>query len=145
TALAVNQKPVGIPGVRFEYSSGNTQLLQLVLQNATGKTLSEYCSEKLWKPIGAEVPAYWSLDHINGVEKAYCCVYSDARDFARIGKLYLNKGKWDSTQVVPQAYVEASIVPADLIGKDGNKISHYGYSWWLMPEYKGHNIFYARG
>lgn len=137
---------VGEPGKYFEYLSGNTQLLGFVLSKATGMTVSEYASEKLWRPIEAEYDAYWSLDHKDGDEKAYCCFNSNARDFARIGKLYLDSGRWNGKQVIPEQYVLESIQPADNIDKDLNsKNERYGYSWWLLPNYKGHNIFYARG
>lgn len=134
------------PGKYFDYLSGNTQLLGFILSKATGMTLSEYASEKLWKPIQAEQEAFWSLDHQSGDEKAYCCFNSNARDFARIGKLYLDSGRWNGNQIVPEQYVLESLKPAPLIDKDLNSENiRYGYSWWLIPNYKGHNIFYARG
>jgi len=132
------------PGKQFEYLSGNTQLLGFVLSKATGMSVSDYTSEKLWKPVEAEYDAYWSLDHKDGDEKAYCCFNSNARDFARMGKLYLDTGRWDTTQVVPEKYVLESIQPAPTMEGD-EKNNRYGYSWWLLPNYKGHNIFYMRG
>ena len=132
------------PGKYFEYLSGNTQLLGFVLSKATGMTLSDYASEKLWKPIGAKSNAYWSLDHKDGDEKAYCCFNSNARDFARVGQLFLDSGRWNGKQVVPEKYVLESFQPAPI--SDGNASNNrYGYSWWLLPDYMGHNIFYARG
>jgi CubicO group peptidase (beta-lactamase class C family) len=132
------------PGKVFKYLSGNTELLALVLEKATGKTLSEYASEKLWKPMGADNPAYWGVDRSDGVERAYCCFNSNARDFARFGKLYLNKGNWNGTQLVSEEYVENSITPADLNDISGKRNDKYGYSWWLV-NYRSENIFYARG
>jgi CubicO group peptidase (beta-lactamase class C family) len=107
--------------------------------------IAEYASEKLWKPMGAEQAAQWSLDHENGDEKAYCCFYSNARDFARFGKLYLNNGNWNGVQLVPDQYVKDSVTPAPLLEESGKPNRCYGYSWWLLPGYKGHDIFYARG
>lgn len=134
------------PGKYFEYLSGNTELLSFVLNKATGMHLSDYASEKLWKPLEAHHDAYWSLDHKDGDEKAYCCFNSNARDFARIGKLYLDTGRWNGKQVVPEKYVLESVQPAPDIDKDLNaKNNRYGFSWWLAPAYKGHDIFYARG
>lgn len=106
TALAVDI--VHKPGTYQDYKSGDTQLLGLVLENATGKSLSEYASEKLWKPIGATLPAMWSTDKEKGNEKAYCCFNTNARDFARIGSLMLHKGNWKGTQVIDTSYCEAS-------------------------------------
>ncbi|MES2285762.1 MAG: serine hydrolase [Bacteroidota bacterium] len=133
------------PGKTFEYLSGNTELLGFVLEKATGKTVSDYASEKLWKPIGAKNGALWSLDHEGGMEKTYCCFNSNARDFGRIGELFLDSGKWNGNQVISKEYVLNSIKPADLMDDFGKKNAKYGYSWWLIPNYKGHDIFYARG
>ncbi len=144
-SLVSDLKVVEEPGKTFKYLSGNTQVLAFVLEKATGKKLSDYASEKLWIPMGATHAAEWNLDKKDGTEKAYCCFYSNARDFARFGKLYLNKGKWGTHQLVSEKYVEESIVPANLVYEDGRKNSCYGYSWWLLPKYKGHAVFYARG
>lgn len=136
-------KVVTQPGVSFNYMSANTQLLGFIIEKATGKSISDYASEKLWQPIGAEHDAKWSLDHKDGSEKAYCCFYSNARDFARIGKLFLNKGKWNDKQLISEAYVNAAISPAPISdGNSPNKV--YGYQWWLT-DYNGIEIFYARG
>ncbi len=130
-------------GKQLNYMSSNTQLLAFILEKATGTTLSEYASEKLWKPIGAEMDAQWSLDHTEGHEKAYCCFYSNARDFARIGKLYLQKGQWNGKQIVSSEYVNQSIAPAPV--SDNNAANTiYGYQWWLT-EHSGYKVFYARG
>ncbi|MCB0428552.1 MAG: serine hydrolase [Flavobacteriales bacterium] len=131
------------PGKRFEYLSGNTLVLAEVLKKATGKTLSEYMSEKLWKPMGAARAASWSLDHPDGMEKAYCCINSNIRDFARLGKLFKNGGNWNGVQLVPADYVSESIVPARLTD-EGQPLTRYGLSWWLLT-YQGHSVFYARG
>ncbi|GAB3527549.1 serine hydrolase [Pontibacter brevis] len=140
-------KAVEEPGQQFSYKSGDTQVLGFVLQAATGKSLSELAEEKLWKPMGAVHDAEWSVDRPDGgIEKAYCCFFSNARDFARFGKLYLHQGLWHGDTIVPPAYVQASLTPNGLSkATDGKKVDFYGYQWWLMPDYKGQNIFYARG
>jgi CubicO group peptidase (beta-lactamase class C family) len=132
-------------GKVFKYLSGNTELLGFVLQKATGKTLSEYMSEKIWKPIGAKNDALWSLDAKDGMEKAYCCFNSNAPDFARLGQLYLDSGKWNGQEIIPAEYVAQAVVPAPLNDVDGKKVDNYGYHWWIIPNYKGHYVFYARG
>ncbi|MCX2742109.1 serine hydrolase domain-containing protein [Pontibacter anaerobius] len=134
------------PGKKFIYKSGDTQVLAFVLQQATGMSLSEYAEEKLWKPLGAAQDAEWSIDQPEGMEKAYCCFFSNARDLARLGKLYLHNGVWNGDTIVPPAYVKASLTPNGLINsEDGKKVDFYGYQWWLVPDYKGQDIFYARG
>lgn len=143
--LTYGYKVTSEPGKTFDYLSGNTELLGFILEKATGKNVSDYASEKLWKPIGAKYSAFWSLDHEGGMEKTYCCFNSNALDFARIGKLYLDSGKVNGKQVVSTEYVLNSIKPADLMDDFGKKNTKYGYCWWLIPKYKGHDIFYCRG
>lgn len=135
-------KVIHKPGSLFSYKSGDTQILAFALEKAIGKNISEYVSEKLWKPIGAKYDAIWSLDNEKGMEKAYCCFNATARDFARLGLLYLNKGNWNGTEIVPVEYVNASISPILTRNVEGNLTDYYGYGWWLMPERKA---FYARG
>jgi CubicO group peptidase (beta-lactamase class C family) len=143
--LTLKRKAVEEPGKVWNYLSGNTELLALILEKATGKTLSDYASEKLWKPLGASNDALWMLDQKDGRELAYCCFNSNARDFARFGKLYLDSGKWNGRQIISSDYVMKSITPADLLDEYGNKNLKYGYQWWMIPEYKGHHVFYMRG
>ncbi len=133
------------PGKYFEYLSGNTQLLGFVLKAATKKSVAEYASEKLWKPLGCERDAYWSLDDEGGEEKAFCCFNSNARDFARIGKLYLDSGRWNGVQIVPEWYALESVKTQGLRNDDGTPNTNYGLTWWLIPKYKGKYVFYARG
>ncbi|NQY66912.1 MAG: serine hydrolase [Flavobacteriales bacterium] len=142
--LTANYRVTEEPGTVFKYLSGNTQILQQVLKEATGMEISQYASEKLWKPIGAGQDAFWNLDHEDGNEKAYCCIYSNVRDFARLGQLYLKKGKWNGNQIVPRKYAIQSVVPAQLIEEDGPQNNRYGYSWWMF-NYNDQDIFYARG
>ena len=143
--LVTTRENVEEPGVKFKYLSGNTILLSLLLEKATGQSVSEYASEKLWKPLGAKNPAYWSMDDEGGVEKAYCCFNSNARDFARLGQLYLRNGNWKGAQLVPADFVAASIIPAQLVEDDnGEKLKRYGYSWW-MCEYRNDHIYLAEG
>lgn len=131
------------PGSLFFYKSGDTQLLGLVLEKATGKSMSEYASEKLWKPLGAEHPALWSVDKAGGSEKAYCCFNSNARDFARLGQLMLDSGRINGKPVLDSAYFSASIKPCNIPNDSGQPANNYGYQWWLIPEDPG--VFYARG
>ena len=142
--LTMGYKVTSEPGKTFKYLSGNTQLLAFIVESATGMKTSDYASEKLWKPMGANNKALWNLDHENGVEKAYCCFISNARDFARFGKLYLNHGKWKDKQLIDSNYVAQSLASANLVDINGKKNEKYGYAWWLL-NYKNYEIFYARG
>jgi len=144
--LVLHLKPEEKSGQRFSYKSGDTQLLSLVLEKATGESVSSYMQKKLWQPLGAEQDAQWSTDHLNGNEKAYCCLFTNARDFARLGSLYLHKGKWHNQQILSESYIQEALTPASSLVDESNKpISYYGYQWWLLPDYKKDSIFYARG
>lgn len=126
------------PGKEFEYVSGATQLLAMVVTKATGMTLSDYVSEKFWKPMGAENDALWQLDHPDGIEKAYCCFASNARDFARFGKLFLHGGEWNGKKLLENTDVAKMITPRFAASPQ------YGYGWWLN-DYLGKKMYYMRG
>ena len=129
----------GDPGEEFKYLSGNTQLLGMVIEKATGKSLSEYLSESFWKPMGMRADALWQIDsEESGMEKAYCCIASNARDFAKFGKLYKQYGNWNGNQLLDSSFVAKSIRPRF------EDSPQYGYGLWL-ENYKGKEIFYLRG
>ena len=81
-----------MPGTEFEYQSGSTQLLGLMLEQVTGKHLADLASEWLWKPLGMEASATWSLDKASGRELNFCCVNARARDFGRLGLMVMHSG-----------------------------------------------------
>lgn len=101
------------PGKVFEYQSINTQVLAFVLEKATGKGLQELMQERLWKPLGAESDALWSIDNAENI-KAFCCVSATALDFAKIGRLYLNGGNWEGKQLISKKWVDITINPDTL-------------------------------
>lgn len=132
-------KVVDTPGVNYKYLSGNTQLLAMVIQKATKKQLDDYLYESFWKPLGAENPAVWQVDDDeNSLVKAYCCIGSNARDFARFGKLYKDYGKWNGQQILDSTFVAKSITPRFAESPE------YGYGFWLS-DYLGKKIFVMRG
>lgn len=134
-----------VPGKYFKYKSGDPEVLALVVRNATGMELSEYVSDKFWGPMGAEHDALWSLDHENGMEKAYCCFYTNARDFARFGQLLNNKGSWNGKQLVSSYLVEELLAPAShLLDENGEIVDFYGYQTWML-NHRGHDVKYMRG
>lgn len=120
---------VKTPGQSFEYSSGDTQLLAMVIEKATGKKLYDYLSESLWIPLESENDALWQIDsQTNDLVKAYCCIASNAKDFARLGKLYKDFGRWKGAQILDSAFVAKSIKPRF---KDSPQ---YGYGFWLKAQ-----------
>ena len=133
--LEINEKP----GQSFKYLSGATQLLAMCIEKATGEYVSDYVSKNFWQPMGAENEALWQLDSDeDGIEKAYCCIASNARDFARFGKLYLNNGNWNGKQLLDSTFIKKTITPRF------SKSPQYGYSWWLH-NIEGKDLYYMRG
>ena len=138
-SVVLRQNIIDKPGQSFRYSSGDTQLLGMVIEKATGTTLTNYLSEKFWKPMGAENYALWQIDsNKSGMEKAYCCIASTARDFARFGKLYIDKGKWNNEIILDPSYIDLSINP---VFEDS---PYYGYGWWLY-NFEGKKVFTMNG
>lgn len=88
-----------MPGCNYEYQSVAAQLLGLALRKVIRKDLTTYLSEKIWKPLGMELPAKWSIDE-KGVEKAFCCIHASPRDFAKIGQLIMQNGNWKGRQLI---------------------------------------------
>lgn len=144
--LALNRRTIEEPpGEIYRYKSGDTQVLMYILQAATGKTVSEYASEKLWQKMGAETEGQWSLaSDENSAEKAFCCFYATARDFLRLGKLINHKGNWDGQQLVSEAYVNEFTSLAPLKKGNGKPNQVYGFQYWI---YTGlpYEVTYFRG
>ena len=125
------------PGTYNHYVSMDTQVLGMIIVAATGKSLTEYTEEKLWKPLGMEADAAWLADS-EGMETAFGGFNAVLRDYARFGRLFLKKGKWDSRQIVPEKWVKDSTTPdAPHLMPGENPASGwvlgYGYQWWI-PE-----------
>ncbi|MBP7604679.1 MAG: serine hydrolase [Spirochaetes bacterium] len=129
------------PGVYNHYVSMDTQVLGMIIREATGKTLSAYTEEKLWKPLGMESDALWLVDSA-GMEAAFGGLNVVLRDYARFGRLYLNNGNWNGVQVVPAAWVKASVTPDAPHLMPGKRDSSgwvlgYGYQWWIPENPEG--------
>ena len=138
-SVILGQEIENKPGKGFRYSSGDTQLLAMIIEKATGTSLSNYLSQKFWDPMGAENLALWQIDsEESGMEKAYCCIAATARDFARFGKLYIDKGKWGDTKILDSSFVELSLNPVF------DDSPFYGYGWWLY-EFEGKKVFTMNG
>ena len=131
--LAKQAKSFEAPGIRFHYNNYNLVLLGMILERVTGSSVSGYLQEKLWKPLGMELPASWSLDsEHSGMEKMESGLNACAMDYAKFGRLYLRNGDWNGKQVVPESWVvESTTVAPDA------KWSNYKYLWWISRSGKG--------
>jgi len=136
------------PGTRYSYSSADTVVLGLVLAGATQRTVSQYASEKLWVPLGAEADATWVVD-ATGQEIAFNYVNAVLRDWARLGLMLAHDGMWQSKSIVPRDWMLAStsIEPGSPMWspsiKPGAHSPGYGYQFWLLPSV--HRTFALRG
>lgn len=127
------------PGKSFTYLSGNTQLLGMVIEKATGKKIAQYAQNNLWNPMGFEQPATWQVDDAeHRLAKTYCCLASNARDFARFGKLFKDFGNFNGQSILDSTFVAKAISPRF------DKSPEYGYGFWLS-NHLDKNIFVMRG
>ncbi len=137
-------KPKYRPGTQFHYSSGDSQLLGLVLSRALGDTsLTTYMQMRIWDPLGMEHPAVWLTDD-QSMERTFCCIHATARDFAKIGRLYLRQGLWDDKQIVSKDWIEKTTQ----LDTTGASRASYQYNWYLDEPgsfhtngYKGQHIY----
>ena len=125
------------PGEYYHYDSMTSQILGIVIERATGMPYAQYLSEKLWQPLGMEKDALMGLDsrkHV--VAKSYAGLTTNVRDLAKLGRLYINNGVWDETQIVDSTFVSRSLSPR-ISGKV--KKNCYSYSWYWGIE--GEKLF----
>jgi CubicO group peptidase (beta-lactamase class C family) len=131
------------PGITFLYNNYNPLLLGMILERATGRSVTAYLQEKIWDPIGMEYDGSWSLDsEATGFEKMESGINARPVDFAKFGRLYLNAGNWNGTQVVPADWVTVSTQDNGLIQ---DAPIYYGYMWWGKHCNPESHDFYALG
>jgi CubicO group peptidase (beta-lactamase class C family) len=125
------------PGTRWLYSTGETNLVGILVSEATKKPLSEYLSEKIWVPAGMEQQATWLLSR-SGREISGCCIQAATRDFARFGLFILDGAHVDGQSIVPEGWLTEATTEQVGIGEPGRG---YGYQWWTYAD----GSFAARG
>lgn len=127
------------PGTKWVYKTGETNLIGVLVSSATKKNLSDYLSEKVWRPFGMEQNASWLLGS-TGHEISGCCMQASTRDFARFGLFILDGGIAEGKSVLPDGWIaEATTKHADT----GQAEFGYGYQWWTMNDgsYAARGIF----
>ena len=118
------------PGTRCHYVSIDTHVLGMILTRATGRTVTDYMSEKLYEPMGMEYEGRWVIDG-HKMEMVLGGLNLTLRDFAKLGTLFLKEGNWRGKQIVPHDWAKASLTPdaphvMPTMGDFG-----YGYQWWI--------------
>jgi CubicO group peptidase (beta-lactamase class C family) len=118
------------PGEAFNYNSGISQLLSVILQKQTGVRLDSFAAREIFSPLGIS-DYYWSLNK-DGAAGGYSGLYLRPRDLAKFGLLYLNGGRWEDQQLISEAWIAAStnkqILRGDIPGM------YYGYQWWVHED-----------
>lgn len=140
-------------GAAFEYNEYHPLLLGLILERATGMSVSEYTQEKLWEPLGMQYGASWSLDSEgSGFEKMESGFNGRAIDFAKFGRLFLNNGDWEGEQIISEDWVRQSTAPDPtddrpwLMAQEWKGAGgYYGYMWWGMRQPDGGYYYKASG
>ena len=127
------------PGTKWVYKTGETNLVGVLVSSATGKNLSKYLSEKIWRPFGMEQDATWILG-TTGHEISGCCVQASTRDFARFGLFILGGGMAKGKAVLPDGWIAAATTKQVGSTRPGYG---YGYQWWTMNDgsYTARGIF----
>lgn len=136
----MRQLPRDVPaGTRWLYSTGETNLVGTLVQQATKKPLATYLTEKIWAPAGMEQQATWLLSK-TGKEIGGCCVQAAARDYARMGLFILNGAKVNGQSIVPDGWWQEATTKQTDIGMSGRG---YGYQWWTYDDgsYTARGIF----
>jgi CubicO group peptidase (beta-lactamase class C family) len=126
-------------GTRWHYSTGETNLVGVLLAQATGKPLAAYLSEKIWTPAGMEQDATWILNR-SGQEISGCCIQAATRDFARFGLFILDGARVGGRSIVPDGWLAEATGTRTGIGQPGRG---YGYQWWTYEDgsYAARGIF----
>lgn len=152
--VALRAQPGKTPiGEAFHYNNYHPLLEGLIIERATGMSVAEYLQKSIWKPMGAEFPASWSIDsQKSGFEKMESGINARAVDYARFGLLYLHNGYWNGQQILPPEWVSESTQP------DSNDTrsfevypswqqagGYYGFHWWGIKNPDGSVDFMARG
>lgn len=125
------------PGTRWNYNTGETNLIGILVREATGKDLADYLSEKVWAPFGMEQDATWLLSS-TGSEISGCCIQASTRDMARFGLFAMGDGMAGGERVVPEGWFAEATEPAFRTGRFGRG---YAYQWWTYPG----DVFAASG
>ena len=124
----LDRKMISEPGSRFVYCSPGMHLLSAILQKATGMTSLEFARKNLFGPLGIQ-NVVWPADP-QGINHGWGDIHLHPRDAAKIGYLWLNKGRWEGRQIVSGEWVEKSVQRQIKTGRNDD----YGYGWWITDQ-----------
>lgn len=132
------------PGDVFEYKTIDTAVLGLLLERVTGQHVAAYMAQYLWEPLGTQSNGFFIMDGQPGVGREFTGAGFNAtlRDFARVGAMMLNQGKFNGKQIVPAKWIELSTVS---VGPEDNVKGGYGYQWWTMANSDAYSAIGLQG
>ncbi|MBR4669892.1 MAG: serine hydrolase [Butyrivibrio sp.] len=125
------------PGTQFEYNSMNTYMLSAIVAEITGQSLFHFCKERIFNPMGIRRVFWESCPQ--SITKGGWGLFIRTEDMAKLGQLYLQSGKWNGEQLVPEEWVKESVTAQIETGKDDNE--HYGYQLWINDDRPGAYAF----
>lgn len=133
-------KSANPPGTHWNYSTGETDLIGILIQKATGKTMAEYLSEKIWKPMGMQQCGYWLADECSGMNIGGSGLSASLRDYARLGLLMLDNGKINDESIFAKEWIDGAY---SNLQQTHSKGEGYGYLWWRDEDgsYSANGIF----
>ena len=128
-------------GQRLHYISIDTHVLSMLVRKLYGDSLARIVQQQLWQPLGMEADAFWNIDDegADANEIAFCCLNATLRDYAKLGRLYLQQGVWNGQRLLPEGWVvEATTPQADYLQPGNNPYGGrgYAYHWWVPPDYQ---------
>lgn len=112
------------PGSRFLYSTGESNMVGIIVSRAVGEPLSDYLSRKIWAPYGFESDASWLTD--GGIEIGGCCLNLTLRDYGRLGQFMLDGGAAGDAPLLPAGWIGDATRSSSAPGE-----TPYGYQWWI--------------
>ena len=137
------------PPASWAYKDSDVELLGWILAKTSGKPVAEQLQDEIWRRIGTEYDATFSLDHPNGLDKVSAGFNATARDYARFGRLYLNGGRWNGVELIPALWVKASTT-LDTTRTEPEVTTWYrmqhNHLWWIpMHNWSAEQDFFADG
>jgi len=119
------------PGEVYNYSTGETNLVGLLVEAATGVPLNQYLSDQIWQPYGMTSDASWVTAE-SGEPISGCCLQATARDFARFGQFILDRGRIGDISILPEGWLDAATQTQ--VQTDRSTSSDYGFQWWTRDD-----------
>lgn len=127
----------GAAGTPWKYQGGNTLVLQDILLHLIDEPLGSWFERRIWHPLGCAEDAAWAVDN-RGHERNYCCFFSRAKEYARLGQFLLDSGQVNGEQLIDRRFMTELMSPVGPLANSSN-IQHYGYQVW-MGQHAGHNF-----